>query len=141
MFILSVEVSLNELNLRTGNEFTFKSGEFISLSISLYNCSGISLKSLNLVIHCYQDYQNSHKIGKERNYRLEMKRALTGFDRVFIPEVLNEKNEFLLNLKIDLKFKIFNLNLDSIKTKLFTRMRIHFLLFWNLQIGHSVRHL
>jgi hypothetical protein len=75
--------------LRTGNEFTFKSGEFISLSISLYNCSGISLKSLNLIINCYQDYQNSHKIGKERNYRLEMKRALTGFDRVFIPEVLN----------------------------------------------------
>ena len=84
---MQTEVTLNEQNLRNGNEFIFKAGQYISVGISLYNCSAVSLKSLNLAIHYYQDYQNSHRIGKERNYRLDMKKALTGFDRVLIPEV------------------------------------------------------
>lgn len=83
-----LEVSLNAQNLKNGNEFTFKAGEFIEINISLYNCSGNSLKSLDLSLQFYQDYQNSHRIGKERNYRLDMKKALTGFDKVVIPEVI-----------------------------------------------------
>ncbi|XP_054156473.1 protein brunelleschi-like [Oppia nitens] len=86
------EVTLNDQNLRNGNEFSFKAGQYISVAISLYNCSAVSLKSLNLSINYYQDYQNSHRIGKERNYRLEMKKALTGFDRVVIPEIESMKN-------------------------------------------------
>ncbi|CAG2158996.1 unnamed protein product [Oppiella nova] len=86
------EVTLNEQNLRNGNEFIFKAGQYISVGISLYNCSAVSLKSLNLAIHYYQDYQNSHRIGKERNYRLDMKKALTGFDRVLIPEIESMKS-------------------------------------------------
>lgn len=81
-------MTLNEQNLRTGNEFSFKAGQYIALNISLSNCSGNSLKSLDLSLHYYQDYQNSNRIGKERNYRLDMKKALTGFDRVLIPEVI-----------------------------------------------------
>ena len=93
MSLFFLEVSLNEQNLKSGNEFTFKVGQYIAINISLYNCSGNSVTSLDLGLQYYQDYQNSHRIGKERNYRLDMKKALTGFDRVVIPEVKLSQSE------------------------------------------------
>lgn len=76
------DIRINGKTLEPEEEHCFKVGELISLNVSMNNCSGSSLKSLCLWVQCYQDYQNGNK-----NYRLDMKRAVIGSDKLFINEV------------------------------------------------------
>lgn len=63
-------------------EFSCAVGQYVACAISISNCSEHPLKSLCLWLQVYQDNQNG-----SRNYRLDMKRALFGSDKVFIDEV------------------------------------------------------
>ena len=84
MCSIQFEVLLNEGEINPEQELNHKLGELISIRIKVLNWSSSILKSLTLMIECFQDFENGN-----RRYNLENKRGLIGSDRVHIEEVGN----------------------------------------------------
>lgn len=82
MSSIQFEVMVNNLPLKPEQEFTYSIGETINIEINVINCCSSVLRDLQLSICCYQDYQNGNK-----NYRMDLKRAIIGSDSIHIDEV------------------------------------------------------
>ncbi|RWS10653.1 Protein brunelleschi-like protein [Dinothrombium tinctorium] len=67
MSSLRWDVTLNGNHLKPEEEYIFNVGQLITISVKVTNCS---------------DFQNG-----QRNYRLDMKRAIIGCDKVYITEI------------------------------------------------------
>lgn len=72
-------------------DFACKVGDFVTFNVQLSNVSKRPLKSLCLWVQLFQDHQNG-----SRNYRLDMKRALHGRDKVFIHEVRSTRLIYII---------------------------------------------
>ena len=82
MCCIQFEVLLNGAQANAEQEFNQKLGELITVRIKLLNWSSSPLKSLTLMVECFQDFENGN-----RRYNLENKRGLMGSDRLYIEEV------------------------------------------------------
>lgn len=82
MCCIQFEVLLNGAQTSAEQEFNHKLGELITIQIKLLNWSSSLLKSLTLMVECFQDFENGN-----RRYNLENKRGLMGSDRLYIEEV------------------------------------------------------
>lgn len=82
MCCIQFEVLLNGEQTNAEQEFNHKLGELITIQVKLLNWSSSLLKSLTLMVECFQDFENGN-----RRYNLENKRGLMGSDRLYIEEV------------------------------------------------------
>ena len=82
MCCIQFEVLLNGTQTNGEQEFNHKLGELITIQVKLLNWSSSLLKSLTLMVECFQDFENGN-----RRYNLENKRGLMGSDRLYIDEV------------------------------------------------------
>ena len=82
MSSLSWKVYIDEMAMEEWEELRFKIGQVVILRVEVNNCSAWSIKYLNLMFDCYQDYMNG-----SRKYNLGMKRGIIGKDRIHIEEV------------------------------------------------------
>src|SRR5690606_5596604 len=89
MSSLSWKVLINNVPLSSSEELRFSTGQMICVRVELLNCCGWSIKYLNLMLDCYQDYQNGN-----RRYNLDLKRGIFGKDRIHI-EQLSSKETFV----------------------------------------------
>lgn len=80
---LQWQVKLNNIAVVLDKpEFSCKVGDRVTLAVELFNISERPLKALCLKTQLFQDLQNGNK-----NYRLDMKRAIFGGDKALIDEV------------------------------------------------------
>ena len=87
MCCIQFEVYLNEIETNAEQEFNPRLGELIKIKIRLLNSSSSTLKSLTLMIECFQDFENGN-----RRYNLENKRGLMGSDRLYIEEIQSKQS-------------------------------------------------
>lgn len=76
------DVKVNGQELKIEEELNYAIGEPVMLTIEVTNISGHILRNVQLLVACYQDFQNGTK-----NYKIDMKRSILGSDKVYIDEV------------------------------------------------------
>lgn len=96
---VSWNVQVNGLQLQPEDELSYAIGIVVPLSVTITNISSNSLKQLQLLVQCFQDYQNGAKINRKSK-----KRNVIGSEKVNIDKVIQTKGH--LKTKLTFPFSL-----------------------------------